>query len=144
LVGAARRTLIGWGSRTHPNWSGQPDAPELVGAAGRTLTGRGNNEDAALMCELPPKRRRQLTHRAGHNIYPIMLVCNKFYCPMWRGWKGGLVTAKYQLPDRIQVQIPNLYTIIFVQKRAGKQNLAGDNLAKHQKTGRRPETPWQN
>jgi hypothetical protein len=31
--------------------------------------------------------------------------------------------------------------MFFVQKRVGKQNLAGDDLAKHQKTGRRPETP---
>jgi len=27
LVGAAERTLTGRGSRTHPNWSGQPNAP---------------------------------------------------------------------------------------------------------------------
>ncbi len=35
MVGAAGRTLTGRGSRTHPNWSGQPNATLTVGAAGR-------------------------------------------------------------------------------------------------------------
>ncbi len=41
MVGAAGRTLTGRGSRTHPNWSGQPDATLTVGAAGRGLVGAG-------------------------------------------------------------------------------------------------------
>ena len=28
--------------RAHPNWSGQPNEPYLVGAAERTLTGQGS------------------------------------------------------------------------------------------------------
>ncbi len=39
MVGAAGRTLTGRGSRTHPNWSGQPNATLTVGAAGRGLVG---------------------------------------------------------------------------------------------------------
>ena len=41
MVGAAGRTLTGRGSWTHPNWSGQPDATLTVGAAGRGLVGAG-------------------------------------------------------------------------------------------------------
>ncbi len=41
MVGAAGRTLTGRGSRTHPNWSGQPNATLTVGAAGRGLVGAG-------------------------------------------------------------------------------------------------------
>jgi hypothetical protein len=35
------RTLTDRGSRTHPNWSGQPSATLTVGAAGRGLVGAG-------------------------------------------------------------------------------------------------------
>ncbi len=41
MVGAAGRTLTGRGSRTLPNWSGQPNATLTVGAAGRGLIGAG-------------------------------------------------------------------------------------------------------
>ena len=42
------RTLTDRGSRTPPNWSGQPNAPQLVGAAKRTLIGRGNDDNDML------------------------------------------------------------------------------------------------
>ncbi len=41
MVGAAGRTLTGRGSRMHPHGSGQPNAPLTVGAAGRALVGPG-------------------------------------------------------------------------------------------------------
>ncbi len=41
MVGAAGRTLTVRGSRTHPNWSGQPNATLTVGAAGRGLVRAG-------------------------------------------------------------------------------------------------------
>ncbi len=41
LIGAAERTLTGRGSRTHPNWLGQPNATLTVRAAGRGLVGAG-------------------------------------------------------------------------------------------------------
>ncbi len=62
LIGAAERTLTGRGSQTHPNWSGQPNATLTVGAAGHGLVGAGGELGAACAA------RSQLALRAHDQI----------------------------------------------------------------------------